>query len=661
MTNLSETEPAQAVACPPIDAWRQMLDGAAPPEEEGRLAEHAESCAHCQRQLEQLTAAPQSWARTVRRDDSPDATSPNEGRSSGESSGERTTPVDDETSVAQVVERLKRQRPALESASAHTSPDLPIGFLAPSTRPGSLGRLDEYEIFEEVGRGAMGIVYRALDPKLQRVVAIKVMSPLLATHSLARQRFLREGHSAAAVCHENVVAIHAVGEVHRIPYLVMQFVSGKTVEQKLESSGPLRTAEILRIGMQAAAGLAAAHAQGLVHRDIKPANLLLENGIERVKLTDFGLARAVDDASLTQTGIISGTPQYMAPEQARDEPVDERADLFSLGCVLYALCTGRPPFRGSSTLAVLNRICDSAPRPIRELNAEIPNWLAAIVNKLLAKSPADRFRSANELAQLLERCLQHWNQPRIFALPLEAAALSDAEAAASEAAHGGVSTRLDASTEPDLSGQLDSSRRSSGQSGSSAEPGLSGQLGSSGQGGAQSHSSSPTQAVAPRSESLWKSRRGLLILAAALVGPLLVALLNRWIDVRFGPRLDDDRSRSGAAAAGTLPPEAVADLERIAKLAESHWELAKTRNSRGVTTNQELLASEHSMVEAQLRHARGAGDFERANRLLERRVEIRQKQLEYAKLMRDSGQMSMQELLSAEQALAEAKFELHSR
>src|SRR5205085_361215 len=165
--------------------------------------------------------------------------------------------------------------------------------------------------------------------------------------------------------------------------------------------GPLTLEAILRIGSQAAAGLAAAHKLGVIHRDIKPANILLENGVERVKLTDFGLARAADDVQMTQTGIIAGTPQYMSPEQARSEPMDVRSDLFSLGSVLYTMCTGRPAFRADNPVAVLRRVCDDLPRPIHEINAEIPEWLEAIVDKLLAKDPADRFQSAAEVAELL--------------------------------------------------------------------------------------------------------------------------------------------------------------------------------------------------------------------------------------------------------------------
>ena len=149
----------------------------------------------------------------------------------------------------------------------------------------------------------------------------------------------------------------------------MAYIPGHSLQERIDQTGPLEVREILRIGMQTAAGLAAAHAQGLVHRDIKPANILLENGVERVRITDFGLARAMDEASQTQSGVLAGTPQYMAPEQASGEAIDYRTDLFSLGSVLYAMCTGHSPFRAETTVAVLRRICDGSPRPVREVNS----------------------------------------------------------------------------------------------------------------------------------------------------------------------------------------------------------------------------------------------------------------------------------------------------
>src|SRR5262249_47362835 len=158
-------------------------------------------------------------------------------------------------------------------------------------------------------------------------------------------------------------------------------------------------------------GLAAAHAQGVVHRDVKPGNILLEKGIDRARITDFGLARVADDGCATATGDVMGTPQYMSPEQARGEPVDHRSDLFGLGAVLYTMCTGERPFRGGAPLSVLKRVCEEEPRPIRRTNPETPDWLEAIVVKLMAKSPWDRFQSAEEMAELLGGHLAHLQQP----------------------------------------------------------------------------------------------------------------------------------------------------------------------------------------------------------------------------------------------------------
>jgi serine/threonine protein kinase len=279
-----------------------------------------------------------------------------------------------------------------------------LSFLAPPTRPGAIGRIEHYEVLEVLGRGGFGIVFRAFDERLQRVVAVKVLSPALVTTSPARKRFLREARSSARVRHENVVQIYDVKE-EPLPYLVMEFVPGETLQQRLDRSGPLSVAEVLQIGRQVAEGLAAAHATGLIHRDIKPSNILIEDGPQqRAKITDFGLARAVDDASLTRSGVVAGTPLYMAPEQARGEVLDPRADLFSLGSVLYALLTGQPPFLAGSTFAVLKRVVEDTPRPIREIIPEVPEWLCQIVAKLHAKEPADRFQSAREVADVLADC-----------------------------------------------------------------------------------------------------------------------------------------------------------------------------------------------------------------------------------------------------------------
>jgi serine/threonine protein kinase len=295
-----------------------------------------------------------------------------------------------------------------ESETAAGPPGLPkeidLSFLQPSSKPGSLGRLGHYEIEAVLGAGGCGVVLKAFDEKLRRLVAVKVMNSELATTSPARKRFLREARAAAAVRHANVIGIHAV-EDRPVPFLVMEHIDGETLQQKLNRTGPLEVPDILRIGRQIAEGLAAAHAKGLLHRDIKPANILLEAGKEWVKITDFGLARSADDASVTRSGVIAGTPLYMSPEQAKGRRIDQRSDLFSLGSVLYVMCSGRPPFRAPTILAVLKRVAEDQPRPIGEIIPEAPEWLIAIIAKLHAKNSADRFDSAQKVADLLGKCL----------------------------------------------------------------------------------------------------------------------------------------------------------------------------------------------------------------------------------------------------------------
>jgi hypothetical protein len=298
--------------------------------------------------------------------------------------------------------------PAVDQlAAADAGPDL--SFLSPPVEPGSLGQLDHYEILELVGKGGMGIVLRARDTKLERIVAIKALATPMAASGSARQRFAREARATAAIRDDHVIAIHAVEDHGTVPYLVMEFIDGCNLEALLRKGGALEVQEILRIGIQVARGLAAAHKQGLIHRDIKPANILLENGVQRVKLTDFGLARAVDDASLTQSGLIAGTPLYMSPEQAAGEAIDARADLFSLGSVLYEMCTGRPAFRAPTTMAVIRRVCDEPARPIHEVNPAIPEPLCRLIDRLHAKKPSDRPASAKEVAESLAGLLADLN------------------------------------------------------------------------------------------------------------------------------------------------------------------------------------------------------------------------------------------------------------
>ena len=372
----------------------QLISGTLADETEREVVDHLTVCATCQREVERL-AGGASWFERAKLFLSPER--------------ERAWPT---TSII-----LPPKAPAGDDYADDdfddevASPPISLDFLTPTDDLHSLGRVGTYEVMGVVGRGGTGIVVKAFDGALDRFVAIKVLSPNLAARAAARRRFARESQAAAAVVHEHVVPIHAVSEHQGLPYIVMQYVAGRSLQQRLDERGPLPLAEILRIGLQTASGLAAAHAQGLVHRDVKPANILLENGVERVLVTDFGLARTMDDASLTCSGVIAGTPQYMAPRASprrrgrlSHRPLQPRQRVVRAG-------DGPLPISRETTMGVLHRICRESPRPIQEINPEIPHWFSAIVARLHAKNPAKRFASAADVAELLQRHLARLQAP----------------------------------------------------------------------------------------------------------------------------------------------------------------------------------------------------------------------------------------------------------
>jgi serine/threonine-protein kinase len=374
------------------DRLESLLGGKLSEAEERDLALHLNTCDDCRGRLQDRAAAPEIWMEAERL----------------LKATEYDLPGGQQELDSQRAGRPSRQPVQIQAV---------LDALAPTDDPQMLGRLGAYEVSGVVGAGGMGVVLKAIDRSLDRTVAIKVLAPHLAASGAARKRFAREAKAAAAVLHPNVIAIHSVSNDEELPYLVMPYLRGASLQKRLDCEGPISLQEVLRIGSQISAGLAAAHAQGLVHRDIKPANILLEDGVERVAITDFGLARAVNDATITHSGVIAGTPQYMSPEQARGEGVDARSDLFSLGSVLYAMCTGRPPFRAETTYGVMRRITDDQPTPIGDINPDIPEWLCSIIAKLMSKPAGDRFASAAAVTQLLEQCLAHVQQPAAVPLP----------------------------------------------------------------------------------------------------------------------------------------------------------------------------------------------------------------------------------------------------
>ena len=288
-------------------------------------------------------------------------------------------------------------------------------FLEPAQEEGELGRIGGFAIRRVLGAGGMGLVAGGNDLQLGRQVAIKVMRRAVAADPVARERFLKEARAMAALEHDHVVPIYQVGESNGVPFFVMPWLKGEPFDARLRRQGRLTSVEIIKLGREAALGLAAAHAVGLIHRDIKPGNLWLETRDSkttpvgeawclwgRTKVLDFGLTREVEsNTELTAAGWIAGTPSYMSPEQARGETIDPRTDLFSLGCVLYEAAAGQRPFHASTPTAMALKVVTEQPRRVVECNADISHDLALVIERLLEKDPDRRFQSAGDVAEAL--------------------------------------------------------------------------------------------------------------------------------------------------------------------------------------------------------------------------------------------------------------------
>ncbi|MEM7783539.1 MAG: protein kinase [Planctomycetota bacterium] len=375
-----------------------LLDENCPRALQKDLEQHLENCPECRQRLFDLAADDYIWA---------EATSMLSTVGDIRLSAESAQKIKDTTSF--LVSRLDTD-PELPDHSA------PVGYdwtkiLDPPAHPEAVGRIDQFEMESKLGQGGMGIVLKGFDRELNRAVAIKILAPHLAANGTARKRFAREAQAAAAVVHPNVTRIYSVKQSPQRPYIVMELGPTESLQNLVDEHGPLDVKNVIRIGLQIASGLSAAHKIGLIHRDIKPGNILVEKDVSRVMITDFGLARAVDDVGMTQTGWLTGTPNYMSPEQARGEELDTRSDLFSLGSLLYFLATGREPFRGEKTYAVIQNIIHEHPVDPRSLNSEVPKYLADLIQKLLEKDPGHRFEDANHLSNVLEKYLAYLEQP----------------------------------------------------------------------------------------------------------------------------------------------------------------------------------------------------------------------------------------------------------
>ena len=304
-----------------------------------------------------------------------------------------------EPEVAALVDIVKTQH----------APDMPAPSdeawreaLTPCDDPILLGTIGDYEIIELIATGGMGIVFKARDPELDRVAAIKVLSPELATNATARERFLREARAAAKLEHENILPIYGVHD-EAVPYFAMRHAAGGTLQNAIDGGEHFDLDRLKSITHQVAAALGAAHENGIIHRDIKPANILFDTGdSDKVWVCDFGIARSTEDPSLTYAGAVAGTPQYMSPEQAGGGELGGRSDLFSLGSVLYHCATGKHAFTGNTTAAVLQQVTNSEPTVITQTKTKLPKWFERLLANLLAKDPRDRPRNAAAVVRAID-------------------------------------------------------------------------------------------------------------------------------------------------------------------------------------------------------------------------------------------------------------------
>ena len=262
-----------------------------------------------------------------------------------------------------------------------------------------------YQVLKELGRGGMGIVFQAHDKQLNEQVALKIISPMLSTDPESLERLKREVSSARRISHPNIIRIYDIGETNGLHFVSMEFFPGQNLKEYIRQSGPLSLIQGSHIVQQICEGLEAAHWQRIVHRDLKSQNVLIgQTG--NVKIIDFGLARPSYMEGMTATGLILGTPEYMAPEQVSGKKADERADIYSFGIILYEIFTGRLPFRGESAISVgFQQIRDNPPRP-REINPQIPEELERIILRALEKDPNKRYATISDLRQDFQKLVQ---------------------------------------------------------------------------------------------------------------------------------------------------------------------------------------------------------------------------------------------------------------
>ncbi len=397
--------------CPPKRDLEQLLQGNLSQWTSLGLRQHVESCVYCQRALAKLRL------RT-----SPDDSINLSGELTNTESNSVTRNTDSMPKLELETDHLflgtKGQATTAYNSDGSSIPEFKISpegtkvslsFLSSPQGPDELGRLGSYKIIKLLGAGGMGLVFEAEDTLLRRQVALKVMKPEIAIKADHRQRFLQEARSGAAIPHDNIATVFQVGIENNVPYLAMQFLNGESLGSRLHRDRKIPVEESLRIIREVASGLAAAHETNLIHRDIKPDNIWLESDGQgrpwkRVKILDFGLATAISNTEedSNESGMIMGTPHYMAPEQARGLPLDSRCDLFSMGCVLYQMISGELAFKGDNALKIMNALALHEPKPLNVIDKSVPTKVAELVHNLMIKKASERIASANDLIKIID-------------------------------------------------------------------------------------------------------------------------------------------------------------------------------------------------------------------------------------------------------------------
>lgn len=295
---------------------------------------------------------------------------------------------------------------SIGSGKIQTVPDVSGRSQMPTTFMNVAAALEgRYQILEELGRGGMGIVFHAHDKQLKEQVAIKILSPLLSNNVEALERLKREVSAARRITHPNVIRIHDISEMNGLHFVSMEYFHGTSLKDYIRKRGTLPLMAAFNIAAQICAGLEAAHRQGIIHRDLKSQNIIVNQSNE-IKIIDFGLARTSHLEGMTATGLIMGTPEYMAPEQVAGGKVDERADIYAMGIILYELFTGRVPFTGDSAIAVgFKQMKEDPPAP-RKVNPQLPEELEKVILKALRKDPLSRYNSIMDLKWDLENAVR---------------------------------------------------------------------------------------------------------------------------------------------------------------------------------------------------------------------------------------------------------------